>query len=91
MAEIRKRNNTFLISVFVGRDEETQKKIYERITYKPEATTEKAIEKEVSDFAREFEKRVKEGEVYDGEKMTFSQFVKVWEYNFLSQKDQMCI
>lgn len=87
MAQIEKRGDTYRISVFVGRDQ-NQKKIYERTTYKPEATTPKTIEKEVSEYAREFEKYVKNGEIFSGDKITFSEFVQIWKENFLSQKSE---
>lgn len=84
MAEITKRGNTYKVSVFLGRDK-SGKKIRENTTFIPQATTPKAIEKEVDEFARSFEKRVKNGEYYDGEKMTFSAFVEVWKNNALTE------
>ncbi len=85
MAEIRKRGNTYQISVFLGRDE-NQKKIYKRTTYSPKAKTPKAIENEVNEYARKFEERAKNGEVYDGESMTFAELIPLWEKSVLSLK-----
>ena len=85
MAEIRKRGNTYQISVFLGRDA-NQKKIYKRTTYSPKAKTPKAIENEVNDYARKFEERAKNGEVYDGESMTFAELIPLWEKSVLSLK-----
>ena len=87
MAEIRQRGSTYQISVFLGRDED-QKKIYKRTTFTPTATTPKAIEKEVRKFADDFEKRAKEGDVLDGESLTFQKFVPVWEEGYCSKLSQ---
>lgn len=88
LSEIRKRGDSYQISVFLGRDRKTQKKLYERTTYTPEATTEKAIEKEVKSFADEFEKRVKDGDVFSGEKMTFAEYVEIWKTYGLAKKTE---
>lgn len=85
MAEITKRGDTYKIAVSLGYDE-NQKRIREVATFTPTATTPKAIEKEVAEFARDFEKRVRDGEFYSGEKTKFSDFVNVWAENFLPQK-----
>lgn len=83
MAEIRKRGDTYQISVFLGRDE-SGKKLYQRTTYSPKATTPKAISKEVENYANEYEKRVKDGDIYSGEGITFRDFVEIWKANCLS-------
>lgn len=88
MASIKKRGDSYLITVSLGRDPEG-KKITESTTFHPTAQTPKAIEKEVDDFARQWEKEVRDGNVFDGEKITFSQFMKVWEENWLPQKTQL--
>ena len=53
-------------------------RIREQITYTPEATTPKAREKEVEQFARDFEKKVKEGKYLSGERMTFREVTEHW-------------
>lgn len=78
MANIRERNGSYQISVYVGEDAKG-KKLFERTTFRPTQTTPKAIKNEVNDFAREFEKRVKEGKYLTGEKLTFASFVDIWE------------
>lgn len=78
MASIRERNGSYQIIVSLGRDHEG-KQLFERITYIPTSTTPKKIENEVNEFAREFEKRVKEGKYLSGEKITFSEVCKLWE------------
>ena len=89
MASIRKRKDSYQITVSLGRDTEG-KQIIETTTYRPEATTPRAIEKEVDQFAKDFEKRVREGKYLDGEKVSFTSFVETWERdwaaNHLTQK-----
>ena len=87
MAQIKKRGESYQIIVFLGRDS-NQKAIFERTTYKPTAKTPKAIEKEVKAFADDFERRVKDGENFSGDRITFSQFVETWKENFLCQKSE---
>ena len=77
MASIRKRGNTFQITVSLGFDTEG-KQIVQTTTYRPEARTEKAIEKEVKEYARDFEKKVKAGKYLTGEKTTFQEVTKLW-------------
>ncbi len=78
MAQIRERNGRYRITVYVGRDS-TGKRIFEDCTFVPTSTAPKKIEKEVRQFADEFEKRVKEGKYLSGEKLTFSDVFKLWE------------
>ena len=62
MASIKKKDNgSYLITVSLGRDT-SDKQIFRRTTFYPEAKSEKKIAKEVEDFARDFERRVKNGE-----------------------------
>ena len=77
MASIRKRNGTYQIIVSLGRDS-TGHKITETTTYTPKATTPRAIEKEVEEFSRVFEDRVKSGKYFDGEKITFEEYADTW-------------
>ena len=85
MAEIRKRGDTYQITVFLGRDE-NGKKITKSTTYSPKAKTPKAIENEVKKYADKFEERAKNGDIYDGENMTFSEIIPIWKENVLSLK-----
>ena len=79
MASIRKRGkNSYNIRVSNGYDMDGNHKFAE-ITYRPTATTPKAIEKEVEQFAKDFENRVLSDGFYEGEKIKFSDFVKTWK------------
>lgn len=78
MAQIKERNGKYYITVFKGRDV-NGKKITENTTFIPTKRTPKAIEKEVNDYAREFEKKVKEGGILSGEKLSFADVVKEWK------------
>ena len=78
MATIVKRGNSYRIMVSVGRDT-NDKQIFKTTTYHPTATTPKKIENEVSDFAREFEKKVRNGETFDGDSIKFAEFIPTWE------------
>lgn len=85
MAEIRKRGDTFQITVFLGRDE-NGKKITTSTTYSPKAKTPKTIEEEVKKYADRFEERAKLGEIYEGERMTFAEIIPAWKESVLSLK-----
>ena len=87
MASIKQRGESYQISVYLGRDEE-QKRLFKTTTYRPKARSPKAIEKEVQAFAYDFEQRVRNGEVYSGDAVTFSQFIEVWKKGFLAEKTQ---
>lgn len=85
MASIRKREGkngtTYLISVSCGRDS-SGRQIRTNTTYTPTATTPAKIKKEVAQFADQFEKRVKEGKYLEADRMTFEEFVPVWNENW---------
>lgn len=83
MASIKNRNGSYLITVSLGRDTEG-KKLFQTTTYKPTATTPKAIEKEVQRFAQEFESRVKAGKYLSGDKVSFADFVSIWDTDWAS-------
>ena len=55
------------------------KKITESTTFTPTKKTPKAIEKEVQEFASNYEKQVKEGKILSGEKLTLTDIVKEWK------------
>lgn len=92
MASITERKNkdgkitSYLIAVSLGRDENGDK-IRETTSYKPNATTPAKARKEVEQYAVEFERMVREGTAFtSGDRITFKQFVKIWEDNSLTQK-----
>lgn len=89
----KKKDDAFLITVSCGRDS-TGKKISRSITFYPELftgkgnrKTEKTIEKEVSAFAAEFERKVLTGHYTEGHTMTFEQYSKKYlaEYARINQ------
>ena len=86
MANIKERNGSYLITVSNGYDYKGRR-IRETITYIPKATSPKAIEKEVKRFADDFEDRVKNGEYYSGEKITFEEMYHIWKKNWLDHSD----
>lgn len=81
MAGIHKRGDSYKISVSMGFDDEG-KRIFKTTTYIPKSTGKKAIEKEVRQFADEYEKRVKEGLYLEGDEIKFNAFVKLWADNW---------
>lgn len=78
MASIKQRGNSYLISVSNGRDADN-KQIIITETYHPTATTPAKIRKEVDDYARDLEKRIKDGKYFSGEKMSFDEVVEQWD------------
>lgn len=78
MASIRKRGNSYQITVSNGRDI-YDNQILERITWKPDPNkTEKQNQKALERFAMEFEDKVKNGKYLDGEKLNFKDFTERW-------------
>ena len=82
MASIRKRGNTYQITISCGRDSK-DRKITRTTTYRPELytakghlKTEKTLQKELETFAAEFEKQVLNGSYTDGDKMTFERYAE---------------
>ncbi len=80
MASIRKRGNSYQITVSCGRDSQ-DRKIIRQTTYRPELYTakghpksESTIMKEVNTYAADFEKRVYSGQYTDGENLTFERY-----------------
>lgn len=88
MASITKRNNSYKIVVSCGRDS-NNKQIRVMETYVPKATTPKAIEKEVKQYAMEFEQKVLNGQYKSGERIKFSEFVEDWDNNWASDTDNI--
>lgn len=75
MANITKRNNTYLIRVSDGYDLQG-KKITRSMTYKPAPNmTEKQIAKELNKVAVQFEEKVKNGLVSNNPNITFAEFI----------------
>lgn len=82
MASVRKRGNSYQITVSNGFDINNVP-IRETITYKPDPTLtplkqKKALEK----FVIEFEEKVKNGTCLKGDKVTFKDFVDLWERDY---------
>lgn len=78
MATIKKRGNTFLITVSAGFDGNgKRRRIYE--TYMPHAKTPKAQLKEVQHYAELLQEQADRGKLSIDKGMTFAVFVKVWE------------
>lgn len=83
MATIRKIKNSkkgsYQIIVSNGYDAEG-KQIRVTTTFTPDADkTPRQKEKQIQEFAMEFENKVKTGQLYSGDKITFAEFVKEWE------------
>lgn len=91
MASIRKRGNTYQITVSCGRDH-ADRKITRTTTYRPELLTakghpktESTVQKEVQAFADEFEKKVLTGRYLDGENMTFERYAEKYLKEYAEQ------
>lgn len=83
MATIRKIKNSkkgsYQIIVSNGYDA-NNKQIRATTTFTPDLTkSQRQQEKQVQEFAIDFERQVKTGKIYDGCKITFGDFVKEWE------------
>ena len=90
MASIEQRQNkdgsiSFRITVSLGRDP-SGKQILKKTTYTPQSKAPTKIEKEVKAFAADFEQKAKNGDLVSGDKVTVSEFVKIWEKNWLPAK-----
>lgn len=86
MASIRKRGNTYQITVSNGRDI-NGKKITETTTFTPDETkTEKQNQKALEKFAYEFEEKVKSGRYLSGEKLTYSEFIEIWKREYAEKQ-----
>ena len=78
MAEITCRKGIYKIRVYLGKDV-NGRKITESTTFTPTKKTPKAIEKEVQEFASNYEKQVKEGKLLSGEKLSLADVVEEWK------------
>ena len=91
MANIRPRPQkdgsiSYQITVSLGRDKSTGKQIIKTTTYTPKAKALTKAEKEVKAFAAKFEEQAKNGELVSGDRITVTEFVKIWETNWLPEK-----
>ena len=78
MASVRKRGNSYQITVSNGRDM-NGKQLIETATFTPDPQrTDKQNQKALEKFIFEFEEKVKSGKFLDGEKLTFSSFTEKW-------------
>lgn len=85
MASIRKRGNSYQITVSNGRDR-TGKQLIETTTFVPDSNkTDRQNQKALERFVIEFEDKVKSGKYLDGEKLTFQAFTDVWLADYALQ------
>ena len=89
MASIKQRSaNSYLITVSVGRDI-NGKKIFKTETFHPDFDlTPKKREKAIEEEAREFEKKVLNGEAMDGRTITLKTFSERWLSEYAEQRLQ---
>lgn len=86
MASISERNGSYLITVSCGRDI-YGKQIRQTTTYTPDdSLSPKKREKAVQLFAMEFERRVKNGLVLEGDKTTLKEFSERWLKEYAEEK-----
>lgn len=80
MASIKQRGkNSYQIAVYCRRDM-NGKKVMETVTYHPdESLTPKKKKLAVEDFAREFEKKVRNEDIMDGRKITLQEYTLRWK------------
>ena len=81
MAQIEKRNNTYRIKIFCGRNS-SGKRLFKNFTYKPTPNmTEKQIKKELERLSFEYEQKYKDGLYFD-DNMRFSEFAEYWRTEY---------
>ena len=84
MAAIKRKEKkngeiVYRITISVGKNPETGKWNPKVITFKPDQNaTPKQQEKEARKYAMEWEDKLKNGESYEGEELTFSQYAEKW-------------
>ena len=76
---------SFQIVVYLGRDP-SGKAIVESENYIAYSKAPTKAQKEAEAFACEFERKVLAGEIGDGDKITFTDFVEIWKKNWLVSK-----
>ena len=85
MASVRKRGNSYQVTVSNGRKPDGTQ-IIETATFKPDPIkTEKQNQKALEVFAFEFEQKVLSGKYLDGEKLTFQAFTEIWQTDYAEQ------
>ncbi len=84
MANIRKRGDSYQISVFVGRDENGKQK-FEYASFTPQSKAPTKIKNEVETFARLFEDQVKNGKYRSGNKITFGEYYETWKSDWAKE------
>ena len=78
MASIRKRGDSYLVVVSAGYDIHGKKISYSE-TFVPDPKKTKAQnKKDLNEFSRNFEKKVKDGSYFDGDHMTLKEFSEKW-------------
>ena len=77
MASIRKRGDTYQISVSCGRKPDGTQ-IIKTTTFRPTETAPTKIKRELDAAVRAFEEKVKNGRSLKGDKLTVNQFVDMW-------------
>lgn len=85
MASIRKRKNSYQITVSNGRKPDGTQ-IIETATFHPDpAKTEKQNKRDLDAFVFEFEQKVHSGKYLNGEKLTFKAFIDIWLTDYAEQ------
>ena len=90
MASIVKRGNAYLITVCDGVDA-NGKTVRKHMTFHPTETAPTKIQKEVQRAASDFEKRVKSGAYYEGDRMSFRDLAEKWYQTYANQNISLSI
>lgn len=86
MANIEKRGkNSYRFSVFIGEDEHG-KKLFKRCSYKAKETAPSKLKKELEKALADYENKVRNGELYEGDKITFRVFFETWKKEYGQRK-----
>lgn len=83
MASIKKRGNSYTITVSSGYDSNGKQVLHYK-TYVPKGKTLAAIRRELETVAMEFEDEVKAGKYLDGDHLNFEQLIERWQENYAS-------
>lgn len=86
MAAIRKRGDTYKITISLGYDDYgRQQRIYE--TYKPDpAKSKREQEREVKRYAMELEDKIRNGKHYSGETISLGEFAEKWMTEYAEEE-----
>jgi integrase len=74
----QKRGSSWQITISCGLDA-NGRQIRRTMTYKPKGRTEKQVHAEIQKAIFDFKEKAVNGDLYDGEKITFNEFVKTWD------------